>query len=78
MNRPKKTLQANGKLLLIQTFEEFEDAGDTAVAQYQCWYNVEGGLTIVNLAWSPNYTVGENSGRGWRPEDITNRYWPWP
>ncbi|KAJ6002620.1 hypothetical protein N7451_005167 [Penicillium sp. IBT 35674x] len=58
-------------VLTAEAFEELENTGDTAAAQYQCWYNVEGGLIIVNLAWSPSYIVGENSDREWWPEDIT-------
>jgi len=70
-NRPRKTFQANGKLPFIQAFEELENTGDTAAAQCQCWYNVEGGLIIVKLAWSPSYIVGENSDPEWWPEGIT-------
>ncbi|KAJ5768712.1 hypothetical protein N7520_003271 [Penicillium odoratum] len=57
----------------VLTAEDLEEnTGETAAAQYQNWYNVQGGLIIVNLAWSPGYVVGQNSDQEWWPEDVTD------
>ncbi|KAJ5642540.1 hypothetical protein N7490_006540 [Penicillium lividum] len=48
-----------------------EDLDDLAEAQYKCWYNVAGGLIIVDFAWAPSYIYGEYSGSDWWPTSIT-------
>ncbi|KAJ5159934.1 uncharacterized protein N7482_006938 [Penicillium canariense] len=48
-----------------------EELDDTAEAQYKCWYNVAGGLILVDYAWSPSYIIGENDDNDWWPEDVT-------
>lgn len=42
-----------------------------AEAQYKCWYNVAGGLIIVDYAWSPSFIISENEDNDWWPEDVT-------
>ncbi|KAJ5715989.1 uncharacterized protein N7483_013170 [Penicillium malachiteum] len=57
----------------IQEFEALSPNAPTGVAMSQNWYNVEGGLIIVNSAWSPKYMYGQSSGQSWWPSTVTEK-----
>ncbi|KAJ5556385.1 hypothetical protein N7494_000300 [Penicillium frequentans] len=61
----------DGVLTKDEYDEALENLDNTAEAQYKCWYNVAGGLIIVDFAWSPSFIVGENENEDWWPEDVT-------
>ncbi|KAJ5714423.1 uncharacterized protein N7483_011604 [Penicillium malachiteum] len=60
---------------VVLTKAEYDEAvdnlDDMAEAQYKCWYNVAGGLIIVDYAWAPSYIYNENNDYEWWPTSIT-------
>ncbi|KAJ6035925.1 hypothetical protein N7540_000204 [Penicillium herquei] len=61
----------DGVLTSSEYATALENLDDTADAQYKCWYNVAGGLIIVDYAWSPSYIISQNEDEDWWPEDVT-------